>query len=58
MGLRLFADVKWEQRPPSAFVDACLRHPGCRWRAYMTAEVFVDIGYIAVVECILGGRVG
>ena len=26
--------------------------------AYMTAEVFVDIGYIAGIECILGGRVG
>ena len=26
--------------------------------AHMTTEVFVDIGYIAGVECILGGRVG
>ena len=26
--------------------------------AYMTTEVFVDIGYIAGIECILGGRVG
>lgn len=46
------------QRPPLVPVDACLCRPECRWRAYMIAEVFVDIGYIAVVECILGGRVG
>ena len=58
MGQRLFADGEREQRPPLVPVDACLCRPECRWRAYVTVEVFVDIGYIAVVECILGGRVG
>ena len=42
------------QRPPLVFVGACLRHPERWWRAYVTVEVFVDIGYIAVVECIFG----
>lgn len=58
MGQRLFAGAECEHRPPLALVDACLCYPECRWRAYVTVEVFVDIGYIAVVECILGGRVG
>lgn len=47
MGLRLFADVKWEQRPPSAFVDACLRHPGCRWGVFAIVVLFPTLCVMA-----------
>ena len=43
----------------AALVDAALaRMRLANEIAYMTTEVFVDIGYIAGIECILGGRVG
>ena len=44
-------------RPTRIFaVAGALRRSLTEQRAYMTAEVFVDIGYIAGVECISFGR--